>query len=219
MVAFVQLYNSGPTYKEHPYSLVHAKPNNPVTPAMISLTAREAGLSIPELNLVDTSGRRFDLYSILNSKPVFLLFILDTCPCSYEGEPFYNRIEKRLGQKIQFIGITNANTTRAKEWKHELHVQFPIVCDPDLKLMRMFKAQHSAFSFLILQNHRIAKMWPGFSQSLLANITDTLASTINEQAPKIDFSDAPLQNTSGCFFYASVAKAIRPAQVKQKSKA
>lgn len=201
LVVIATMFKTPSKAIEKSFSLVNAIPTHAVTPQMFHKTSSETGYVVPNLNLICTSGHKLNLYESLKAEPVFLVFILDSCPCSAEGQPFYNRLYRAFGTKIQFIGITNGDLAQAKEWQTEMHMKYPIVSDPDIKLMHFFHAQHSAYSLVILPDHHIGKMWPGFSQKLLTNIASTLTQVGGASNHALDFSDAPLRNTSGCFFY------------------
>lgn len=189
------------------YYLAHARPAavepDPLhwmTKDMLDAAQKETNTVAPGFSAQSTEGVRIDLAGLIASGPVYLVFIKDNCPCSILAQPFFQRLYDAFGGKVAFIGITDGTLDQGKEWKAHFQMTFPLVSDPDKKLMHLFHAKGSAYSELIDTGGKIVKLWPGYNQSTLTNIDATIAKTADLPVPDLRVDDAPTKPTSGCTF-------------------
>lgn len=183
-----------------PESIVNEAPRHPVTAKMISAAEEATFQPAKDFAFKDTAGGTSTLFSLNQDQPVMLVYILDGCPCSAQAEPFWARLEGAYGKLIHFRGITNVGMSQAKDWQVEFNTPYPLIPAPDLKPMKLLGARESAYSVLIYHG-KIVKMWPGFSQAMLQDMSATLAKSVGVPPAKLDFSDAPIKPWSGCYFY------------------
>ena len=175
------------------------EPRHPITEELRKQTAAQAGQAIPYFVRKNVDGEVFDLKQAVEKGPVFVIFIMEGCPCSYEAQPLFQRIEAAFGKKVQFVGITTGSVSEAKEWKAHFDMAYPVISEPDAKLMHDFKAVHSAYTALLTKEGGVVSMWPGYSQHELQSITEALnrATGLREI---VAVTDAPRKPTTGCTF-------------------
>lgn len=154
----------------------------------------------PTFAVVDTEGDMVDLAKLTRGRPVFIVFIKDSCPCSYAAQPFFQRLYDGFDQKVPFIGITDGTEAQGREWKAHFQQTFPMIADPKVDLMRKFGAKHSAYTALIGKGGRVVRLWPGYDRQMLGEMIDTIAREAGVATPRIDISDAPRKPTTGCAF-------------------
>lgn len=187
--------------RPHYSGLANFKPRHYIT-GLMETAAREAkGEVAPTFVRKDTDGQDVDLAAMMQKGPVYIVFILDGCPCSIEFQPFVQNMYKAYKGKVQFLGIIDAKPDAAKKFVKEFNPPFPIIPDPSKDLMRAYKAQESTYSVLVAQNGRVAKMWPGWDQDMLTEMQQKISILTGLDNPSMDVSQAPLTPTSGCFFY------------------
>ncbi len=80
--------------------------------------------------------------------------------------------------------------------KHQ--VSFPILSDPDLKIVHAYQAENSAYFALIAKEGTIDTYWPGYSADMLKEASERLAWLAGVGVKSIDVTDAPAQLYSGC---------------------
>jgi peroxiredoxin len=183
-----------------PSSSPEPEPRHPITDAMRREAATRANSSGPTIDAVDTEGDRVELAKLAATGPVFLIFIMDSCPCSIEAQPYFQRLYDGFGQKVPFVGITDGNLAQGKEWKAHFQMIFPLISDPKKELMKAFGAKHSAYSALVGKGGRVVQLWPGYNQSMLTEMKAAIAREAGLAEPAVDVAEAPTKPTSGCVF-------------------
>jgi len=176
------------------------EPRHPITDAMRREAAVRANLSGPGIDAIDTEGDRVDLRKLTATGPAFLIFIMDSCPCSIEAQPYFQRLYDGFGQKVPFVGITDGNLAQGKEWKAHFQMTFPLISDPKKELMKAFGARHSAYTALVGKGGTIVKLWPGYNQAMLREMKAAIAREGGVAEPTVDVTGAPTKPTSGCVF-------------------
>jgi hypothetical protein len=73
-----------------------------------------------------------------------------------------------------------------------------VLLDPDLKLVRSFGVENSAYVIVVDRHGRIAMHWPGYSASMLQQLGAALASMTGTPFRPIDTLDAPADLYTGC---------------------
>ncbi len=176
------------------------EPRHPITDAMRRDAATHDATRGPSFHVVDTEGDTLDLAALTKDGPVFLIFIMDSCPCSIEAQPYFQRLYDGFGGRVPFVGITDGTTDQGREWKAHFQMTFPLISNPKKELMHRFGAQHSAYSALVGKGGRIVRLWPGYDRSMLREIESAIAAEAGLPNPRIDVSGAPTKPTSGCIF-------------------
>ena len=79
-------------------------------------------------------------------RPVILVFIMKSCPCSTTAQPFFNTLWQAYQEKARFLGVIDSDMTEAKAWQMANKVPFPLLPDPKESVIGSYKAEHSAYS-------------------------------------------------------------------------
>lgn len=133
-------------------------------------------------------------------RPQFVYFVLDGCPCSFDAEPIFHRLAKRYEGKIDFVSVTNGDVQKARDWSVQMLVPYPVVPDPNKEIIGAYAAKSSVYSALITKDGHIAKMWPGYSQSIIKDQNALMAKLSGEKEVPFDAEYAPVENATGCAF-------------------
>ncbi len=173
---------------------------HPVSREMLEQAAIFSQKAAPYFRLKDAHGIDVQIGGV-GKKPQFVYFILDGCPCSLDAQPLFNKMYARYKDKVDFIGVINTPKTGAIDYAGMTTALHPIVCDPDLQIIKAFKARESTYNVLIRPDGIIEKMWPGYCQDTMAELNRRLAKLTGEKEVAFDASLAPKEMKSGCFFY------------------
>jgi peroxiredoxin len=171
-----------------------------VTPEMRRESEAMADRPAPPFSAISDGGRRIDSASIVGRRPVVLGFIQDGCPCSTAAEPFFADLHRAYGDGATFLGVIDGDRKVASRWVAEHRTPFPVLADPDLAIIRAFGARNSAYLALIDPEGRIDGLWPGFSESILLEISGRLAALLVRPEADISAAEAPELPYSGCPF-------------------
>ncbi|MGP0064466.1 MAG: peroxiredoxin family protein [Isosphaeraceae bacterium] len=169
-----------------------------VTPEMLQATGRMTKQVAPSFRAEATDGKTYRLEDLTHEKPLVLAFIKDGCPCSEAAEPFFNRLFSAYRKDVRFLGVIDAASSRAKEWATENRVPFPILADPDLRIIHSYRAESSAYVALVSKDVTIEKLWPGYSAQMLNDACQRLARLCGSETKLVETSDAPAEMTTGC---------------------
>lgn len=164
--------------------LLPARVGHPVTPFM-STSAREA------------SGRPVTTLTLTDDRPAVVVFVLLGCPCSEEYEPYVKQIYQAYGHKVAIIEVVAGDQKDADGWKRQQAPPYPVIPDEKEKIAREFAAERSAYTALVIQG-KITKLWPGYSATMLSELSSLLASHTGVEQQPLDFENAPDRMTSGC---------------------
>ncbi|HVT14368.1 MAG TPA: redoxin domain-containing protein [Fimbriimonadaceae bacterium] len=173
---------------------------HPVSRAMLLDAATFSEKVAPYFRLQDAHGIDVQIGGV-GKKPQFVYFILDGCPCSLDAQPLFNKMYQRYKDKVDFIGVIDKPKPNAIDYAGMTTMLCPIVSDPDLKIVKAFKARESTYNVLIRPDGTIEKMWPGYCQNTMAELNRRLAKLTGEKEVAFDASLAPKEMKSGCFFY------------------
>ena len=179
---------------------VSSEPRHPVTDAMIKLTADRAAKQIETSKGPTTARHEFTFAPKGATKPQFIYFVKDGCPCSYDAEPLFKRLGLKYAHSVEFATVTDAALDHAKAWDIAQTPPYPVVYDPDHRIINQFGATNSVFSVLLDVNGRVLKMWPGYSKSILKDMNAFLAKAAGVGETPFDPQYAPDAKTSGCPF-------------------
>lgn len=178
-------------------------PRHPVTPEMEVEAGGKAGNRAPDFSLPDQDGKLWTLKELTKNGPVVLIMTMDGCPCSKESQPYFNKIARALKGKVSFAGIYNEDQSTAKLYGNvgSLDVPYPLLCETSEKTYKAYDAEQSVYTYLIRQDGIIEKVWPGYSVAMLIELNHLAAKLAKVDDPKIDFSEAPTEMNSGCYFF------------------
>lgn len=180
---------------------------HPVTVQMAQKAARLQGKSAPNFDAPDLNEKRLKLANLTATKPLVLFFIERDCPCSRDATPFLNRLVAQYGAAAQVVGVINAKPEEARLWAKAAGCAFPLLADPERRIITAYGAERSVYTTVVAPGGRVLHTYPGYSRSMLQDLSVTLAQSARIQTRSIDFSTAPEQLVAGCPF------ALDPADV------
>lgn len=143
-------------------------------------------------------GKLYDLRELAEEGPLALFFIKDGCPCSVAAQPFYDGLYKAYGERVRFFAVIDGDGGIARKWADKNRVSFPILCDPELRIVREYKAENSAYFAIIARGGAIERYWPGYSVGMLKEAGGRLARLAGVDPKPIDTAEAPDDLYSGC---------------------
>ena len=145
----------------------------------------------------DATGRPIQL-KLVGKRPVVLVFIDRDCPYTRNAKTYFDQIQHGFGNDAMVLGVIDANQDDAGEWVEAAVPKFRLALDPDLKIAKSYGATNGLFTVLIGPDRKIVKSWPGFSKSMLEELTGLLSTQPGvHQKPKLTFGPAPLDLTWG----------------------
>jgi peroxiredoxin len=145
-------------------------------------------------------GRRLDWQSLSGGQPVLLVFIKDGCPCNAEFDSYLGRVEKLYRGDVRFAGVIDGDVDTARRYVEQSRVEYPILADPDRRLIRRFNARNGCYAALLAADGALDTLWPGYSADALRDLARRIAALthVAERLPKV--SDVPAALTTGCPF-------------------
>lgn len=168
-------------------SLVHAEPEGCGCKPM------------PKFSAVATDGKTYTNDTFC-AKPTVVVFLRANCPANPGAMADLNRLASQLGAKVAFVGVTNMTAKDAKAYAAKLGAKFPVVADPDKKIVDGFGAKKSLDMALICpKDKKIAQSFDGYSR---ATIKAIVAALPGHGGPKLalDLGKYPTAKKSGCSF-------------------
>ncbi|MEZ0326378.1 MAG: peroxiredoxin family protein [Fimbriimonas sp.] len=157
----------------------------------------KAGTVAPAFTSTGSDGKQHELKDYTAKGDLFLYFISDTCPVNAEAEKFYNRLSKAYEGKATILGVINTTDKGYKAWQAKFKAPFVVVFDPDLRIIRSYKANASPWMVQVGKNGKVAKAWPGYSAPALKEINAAMAKVGEVPVAKIDFTGAPADMAFG----------------------
>lgn len=178
---------------------INNEPRHPVSPLMVREAALIARKTAPFFKLKDAHGIDIQIGGT-GSKPQFIYFILEGCPCSLDAQPLFNRMYQRYKDRVDFIGVINAGKAKALDFAGETTTLHPIVCDEHLTVIKAYGAKQSTYNAVVRPDGTVERMWPGYSQSYLHELNSVLARLTGTKEEPFDAAYAPVKPASGCVF-------------------
>ena len=171
-----------------------------VTPEMTKGTDAQAKKVAPAFALKDSDGQEVAVGAPNGERPQFVYFVLEGCPCSVDAEPLFHKLYERYKGKVDFVSITNADEEKARRWSVQMLTPYPVIPDPKHEVIKAYEAKSSVYAALVTKDGRIAKMWPGYSQDILADQNALLAKLAGVKVEPFDAQYAPTNTLTGCSF-------------------
>ncbi len=168
------------------------------SPSMILAGDRATGGLAPDFEAPANDGRTYRLSEIVKQGPAVLVFIKDGCPCSRAADPFLQRIHAAGRGWVPFYGVIDGGVMVADRWAERNQTIFPILADPELKIIHAFAVESSACVAFIGPGGRIEKLWAGYSEGMLRELADRMARWVKPGMEPFDVSDAPAELYAGC---------------------
>jgi peroxiredoxin len=100
------------------------------------------------------------------------------------------------------VGVSDAYPDEARKWARQMDMQFSIIPDPEIDVMKAYSVEHSVYAMLISKDGKIVRMWPGYSDKMLQEVNDLVAKELGVKVVPFDPQYAPKEMLSGCKFEA-----------------
>jgi peroxiredoxin len=159
--------------------------------AMAGQGLPKVGSTAPEFSAVGTDGKTHTLKSVTGEKDVFLYFISETCPVNAQAFKYYKRLSESYKDKANLVGVINADENGFKTWQKQFNAPFTVLFDPDMKIIRSYKAQASPWMIQVSSEGKIKKIWTGYSGPFLKQINTAMAAAAGVAEANIDLKGAP----------------------------
>jgi len=176
-------------------------PRHPVTDEMRRDSTGLVGREAPRFVLPDQKSQEVSLDKMLAESEIFLVATKDGCPCSIESQPFFNAIAEAYADGVQFVGLLDAARPVSTLYAGSMSLPYSLAADPEKEAIKAIGAPQSAYVFHIGQDGVIKKVWPGYSQAMLAELNEAAAKAAGAEPKPLDFDGAPDEMTSGCYFF------------------
>ena len=171
-----------------------------VTEQMIAETEAKANALEPTIHATDATGKPVTIGSHDGSRPQYVYFVREGCPCSFDAEPLFHDLYKQFKGQIDFVSVTNGDADKAKRWNSELAVPYAVISDPKEDIIHAYGAKAAVYSVLISKDGHVAKMWPGYSKGMLLEMNSLMARIAGVPEKHFDTKYAPLTKATGCAF-------------------
>ena len=155
------------------------------------------GSVAPDFSGKAANGEAVSLKTLTKEKPVFVVFWKERCPHNPRASALFNSLSKAYQGKAKLVGIVSATNAGAKKWTEQFAVNYPLLGDPDKKLIDAYKLVHSICTFQIGTDGKIAKVFPGYGIESLSALNTAMADVAKTPLPAVDLSKAPKQFTFG----------------------
>ena len=173
-------------------------PKHLVTPKMAEASRGMVLRQAPAFTLKATDGAEHSLGELIREGPLLLTFTKIGCPCSEAAQPYFNRLASHAIRDVRVLGVIDGDLGPANLWVSKIRASYPLLLDPDLRLVRAYGVENSAYVVLVDQKGRITAHWPGYSASMLQQLGAALARLTRSAFRPIDTLDAPVELYSGC---------------------
>ncbi len=178
-----------------------SRPRHPVTQQMRRDTLAMGGRVAYDFELPGTDGRSRKSSAVRNGKPAVVVMTKDGCPCSIESQPFFNELARLYGERVQFVAVMDAKPDGVAKYQSDFKVPYPMFSEMGWRTYKEYRAPRSVYVTLVRADGTVAKMWPGYSKSMLLELSQGLAQLGETDARPFDASMAPETMTSGCAFH------------------
>jgi len=142
-------------------------------------------------------GREISLDNMLRKGPVFVLFWKESCPHNPRASKLLNALYEAYKDKVQFVGIVWSSPEKIAEWAKGFQIQYPLLPDPEKKLIKAYEMRFSIVTVEIGKDGKIAQVFPGYGRETLGNLNRAFAKAAGVRVADVDLSKAPERQTFG----------------------
>jgi peroxiredoxin len=151
----------------------------------------ETGTKAPAFSAKGSDGKTHTLASLTAKGPVYLYFIKEDCPINDQAVKYYNRVGDAYKGKATMVGVFDGGEAAYKKWAAKFKPTYPVLFDPNKTIIRSYRAERSPWVIQVDAKGQVAKVWPGYSEKDLNQLSASMAGAAKTQPQKIDFSGAP----------------------------
>jgi peroxiredoxin len=145
----------------------------------------------PAFSAKGTDGKTHTLSSLTEKGDVFLYFAQDGCPVNDQAIKYYNRLAEAYKGKATMVGVYDGGEGAFRAFSNRHKANYLFLHDPDLKIVRSYKAQASPWMIHVNKEGNIVKVWTGFSVDYLNQMSAAMAGAAKTAVVKIDTTGAP----------------------------
>ncbi len=171
-----------------------------VTPEQLTESATGTRSRVQFSEATTSEGTSTSWRQLSAGRPVVVVFIRDGCPCSVKFEPLFHRLERAHSPQVQFVGVIDGDVETAWRFALANQVPYPILADPDKRLISLFHARNAAYVALVDRDGFVDTLWPGCSADMMRELNARAAKLADVLEPPFDASDMPGPLTTGCPF-------------------
>ena len=157
----------------------------------------KAPLPAPDFSAKANDGKTYTLKSLTGDKTLVLYFISWSCPVNAEAVPYYKQIQAAYKGKVNFVGVFNGDKELLAEWQKDHDVKFPILFDPEMEIIRSYKAIASPWVAVVNPKGERTVTQSGYSIARLDELNGLMSKAAGMQAAKIDTKGAPVEEAFG----------------------
>lgn len=160
----------------------------------------EPAAQAPAFSAKGSDGKTHSLDSLTKGDTtVVLYFIGHTCPVNAKALPYYNKVAlaNKDGKKVKFIGVIDTDEAGFKRWNAKEKVPYTVVFDPNLSIIRSYKAQRSPWVVVVDGKKSVAETQTGYSQKSLSDLNVMMAKLEGKAAKAVDLKGTPARLTGG----------------------
>lgn len=151
----------------------------------------KAGKKAPAFSAKATDGKTHTLKGHNEKGLTFLYFIKEGCPVNHQAAPHVQKLAAAYGEKANLIGVYDGPIGDAKSWTKRYRASFPVLEDPDVKVIHAYGALYSPWLVAVNKDGTVAKVFEGASPKELAEINKMMASAAGMAQAKLDFTGSP----------------------------
>ncbi|MBI4259154.1 MAG: TlpA family protein disulfide reductase [Actinobacteria bacterium] len=134
---------------------------------------REGG-TLEELTLPSLEDRGPIDYGDLSDRPLVINFFASWCPACIAEMPGFEQVHRRLGDRVQFLGVSQSDTRSASlDLAHETGITYPTGYDANGAFFRAAGGSGMPTTLFVMPGGRIVDVYvgaidPGTLESLIA---------------------------------------------------
>jgi peroxiredoxin len=141
----------------------------------------------PKTTAAASSGPTLEQVS--SKAPAVLYFVKKDCGSNPSAIPLVQRVYEANAKAGKFYVVMNADQSTADAWAEEYKTTFPIIADPDKKIIGRYGIKNSQTAILVDSDLKETKKFAGYGLESLQAMNASLAGS---GAPaKVDLAEAP----------------------------
>jgi peroxiredoxin len=154
----------------------------------------------PDFSAKGSDGKTHTLKSLTaGDRTVVLYFIQSTCPVNADAIAYYKQIAANYkdNKKVALVGVIDEDEAGYKEWMKQFDAKFTVLYDPELEVIRSYKAMASPWIIEVNPKGEMAAVQRGYSAQRLRELNALMAKAGGVAAGKLDTSGAPASEQFG----------------------
>jgi peroxiredoxin len=155
----------------------------------------KAGDRAPDFSAAGSDGKTHTRASLTKEGPVFLYFIQDGCPVNDDALPHFKRLQEAYKGRARIVGVYDGDARAFARWNQTQKVPFLVLYDPQMTVIKAYKARRSPWAIQVNPDGRIGNVWAGYSRGELEKLSKAMAG--KGAVARVDFKGAPANVTYG----------------------